>query len=145
MSITAWQLNVSGWNFLTFPIYTLTKDFRKKIWNFFRGYPPFGPLKPVSDQKWPPMTPDDPPILMHNPFLHKKCGCWQKTRALYLEKWPNYGHVKFGKRNLKNFRKIGSADKNCNNSVNFWDIFEIFFSYGHWWPPLKVPSIQNMS
>ena len=31
--------------------------------------------------------------------------------------------------------------KNCNNSVNLWDIVEIFFPYGHWWPSLKVPSI----
>ena len=82
--------NVSGWNFLTFPIDTLKKDFRKKIWNFFRGYPPFGPPKPVTDQKWPPMTPYDPQILMHNPFLHKKWGCFQKTRAPYFEKWPSF-------------------------------------------------------
>ena len=78
---------------------------------------------------------------MHNPFLHKKWGCFPKTRAPYLEKWPRYGHVKFEKKNLKISEKIGSADKNCDNSVNFWDIVEFFFAYGHWWPPLKVPLI----
>ena len=125
-------------NFLTFTIYPLTKNFRKKIWNFLGGYPHFCPPKPVPDQKWPPMTPYDPPILMQNPFLHKKWGCFQKTRAPYLEKWPRYGHVKFAKRNLKISEKIDSAEKNCDNSVNFWDIVKFFFAYGHWWLPLKV-------
>ena len=99
------------WNFLTFPIYMLTKDFRKKIWHFLRGYPHFGPPKLVSDQKWPTMTPYDHPILMQNHFLHKKWGCLQKTRALYFEKWPSYGHVKFGKRNLKISEKLAWPTK----------------------------------
>ena len=83
----------------------------KKNWNFFRGYPPFGPPEPVSNQKWPPMPSYDPPILMHNPFLHKKWGCLQKTKSLYFEKWPSYGHVKFGKRNLKISKKLAWPTK----------------------------------
>ena len=98
-------LNVSCWNVLTFPIYPLTKDFRKKIWNFLGGYPYFGPPKPVTDRKWPYMTANDPPILMQNPFPHKKWGCLQKTRALYLKKWLSYGHIKFRKRKSQNFQK----------------------------------------
>ena len=35
------------------------------------------------------MTPYDPPILMQNPFLHKKWGCLQKTRALYGDSSSN--------------------------------------------------------
>ena len=30
------------------------------------------------------MTPYDPPILMHNPFLHKKWGCLQKLELYIL-------------------------------------------------------------
>ena len=71
----------------------------------------FGPPKPVPDQKGPPMTPYDPPILMQNPFLHKKWGCFQKTRAPYLEKWPSYGHVKFEKRNQKISEKLARLTK----------------------------------
>ena len=32
------------------------------------------------------MTPDDPPILMHNPFLHKKWGCLQKKLEIDIFK-----------------------------------------------------------
>ena len=112
---------------MTFPIYPLTKDFRKKIWIFLGGYSYFGPPKPVTDQKWPPMPANDPPILMQNPFSHKKWGCLQKTRALYLKKWLSYGHIKFRKRKSQNFQKWLARLKNCNNSVNFWDIVEFFF------------------
>ena len=79
------RLNVSGWNFLTFPIDTLTKDFRGENSNFFRGYPHFGPPKPVSDQKWLLMTSYDPPILMQNLFWHKKWGCLKKLELYILK------------------------------------------------------------
>ena len=87
---------------------------KKKFKNFLGG---------THDFLWPP-------ILMHNPFLHKKRGCLQKTRALYLEKWPSYGHVKFGKRNLKISEKLARPTK--------IEITPSIFSYNHRWPRLKV-------
>ena len=53
------------------------------------------------------------------------------------ELWP-YQVLKM---KISKFPKIWLGRKNCDNSVNFWDIAEIFFSYGHWWSPLKVPLI----
>jgi len=94
--------------------YYLSVDTRfqeKKNKKISGGNPYFGPPKPVTDQKWPRMTTNNPPILMQNLFLHKKWGCLQKTRALYLKKWLSYGHVKIGKIKSQNFWKIGSAEK----------------------------------
>ena len=53
------------------------------------------------------------------------------------ELWP-YQVLKM---KISKFPKIWLGRKNCDNLVNFWDIAEIFFSYGHWWSPLKVPLI----
>ena len=53
------------------------------------------------------------------------------------ELWP----YQVLKEKISKFTKIWLGRKNCDNSVNFWDITEIFFSYGHWWSPLKVPLI----
>ena len=53
------------------------------------------------------------------------------------ELWP-YQVLKM---KISKFPKIWLSRKNCDISVNFWDIAKIFFSYGHWWSPLKVPLI----
>ena len=46
------------------------------------------------------MTAYDPPILMQNPFLHKKWGCLQKNRALAM------AMSSFEKENLKISEKL---------------------------------------
>ena len=67
---------------------------------------------------------------MHNHFLNKKWGCLEKIRALYLEKGPSYGHVKFGKRNLKLSEKLARPTK-IVITPSIFEISSIFFSYGH--------------
>ena len=47
---TAKRPGKSGWNFLTFPIYPLTKDLTKKIWIFLEG------AQPRNDPPSLPMT-----------------------------------------------------------------------------------------
>ena len=126
---------------LDFSYLFIDRRFQGENLKFFWGGTLFSPLSLITDQNWPHMSAYDPPILMQNPFPHKKWGCLQKTRALYLKKWLSYGHIKFRKRKSQNFQKKLARLKNCTNSVNFWDIVEIFFSYGHWCFPLKVPSI----
>ena len=74
------------------------------------------------------MNPYDPPILMQNPFVHKKWGCLQKTRALYLEKLPSYGHVMFGKRNLKISKKLAWPTK-ILITPSIFEISSIFFFF----------------
>ena len=50
----------SGWNFLTFPVYLLTKDLSKKNGIFLGGYPPSAPQMGRPTKKRPPITAYDP-------------------------------------------------------------------------------------
>ena len=73
--LTAKRPGKSGWNFLTFPIYPLTKDLTKKIWIFLGGTPPLAPQRGGPTKKWPPVTAYDPIFSMQNLFKLQKWGC----------------------------------------------------------------------
>ena len=70
----------SGWNFLTFPIYPLTKDLNKEIFYFFYGgTPTFAPERggsPKNEPPWLPMT----SLFYCRIFFYCKNGDVRKTR-----------------------------------------------------------------
>ena len=76
----------------------LRKIFDQKFWNFFRGYPLFGPSKCGVSKNDHPSTAYDPTFLLQNPFPHKKCGCLQKTRAQSVKIWPRNKGLKWKKK-----------------------------------------------
>ena len=55
---------------VTFPIYQLSNILSQNIEIKFGGYPPFGPLKIIAYEKWPPMTAYNPYFSIQNPILH---------------------------------------------------------------------------
>ena len=73
--ITAKRLGQSGWNFLTFPAYPLTKDLTKKIWIFLGGVPPFGPSEGEAAKNDPQSLPMTQFFFMQNLFILQKWGC----------------------------------------------------------------------
>ena len=102
------------------------------FWLSEEGHPP---KMTTYDCLWPP------PHFSAKSFSTQKMGIFpKKTRAPYLEKWPSYGHVKFEKRNLKISEKLARLTK-IAITPSIFEISSIFFAYGHWWPPLKVPCI----
>ena len=69
----------STWNFLTIPIYMLTKDF--KILKKFGGTPHLAPQK-LSPQNHPPMTTYNPYFLLQIPFLLSNKDVYKKKQYL---------------------------------------------------------------
>ena len=55
---------------VTFPIYQFSNILSQKIDKKFWGYPLFGPLKILDNEKWPPMIAYNPYFSIQNPFLH---------------------------------------------------------------------------
>ena len=112
---------------LTFQMMTLEKYLTKNFEIFFRGYPLFGPSKCGVSKNDHPSTVYDPTFLLQNPFLPKKCGCLQKTRAQSLKIWPRYEGLKLKKKHFKKFSFFALWMK---KAVNQWvfKIFRIFFS-----------------
>ena len=52
-----------------FPIYQFSNILSQNIEKKFGGYPPFGPLKIIAQEKWPPVTAYNPYFSIQNPFL----------------------------------------------------------------------------
>ena len=66
---------------LSFQMMALEKYLTKNIEIFFRWYSLFGLSKCGVSKNDHPSTAYDPTFLLQNPFLLKKYGCLQKTRA----------------------------------------------------------------
>ena len=121
----------SGQNVFDFSNDDCRKYLTKNFDFFIRGYPLFGPSKCGISKR------DHPSTALQNPFLIKKCGCLQKTRAQSVKIWPRYKGFKFENPIFKIFHFFALWTKNAINQQVF-KIFSIFFLHGKYLHPYSI-------
>ena len=62
---------------------------KKIIELFLGGPPPLAPSNEGNQEKWPPMTANDPHFLCQNPIILSNEGCLHKTRPKNIHFWSN--------------------------------------------------------
>ena len=92
-SLTANRLNERGWNFVTFLIYMLRRDWTKKISIFLGGwYSQFSPLKEGRTKKLPPITAYDANFFMIESFSTIETEMFARNQTFIpqelTELWP---------------------------------------------------------